>query len=193
MSTGNVCRSPMAERLAELELAAALGAEVDAFRIGSAGTWGHDGAPMEQHARAVLNERGARAGGFVAQELLAEQIAAADLVLTASSEQSQQVRLMDPAARDRVFTLCEFASLAQDAPPDVLVHNPAARARALVCTLAELRTRLGSAVRSTDIADPYGAPLHVFRLCADEIAACLGALVGHLAVARTAATNRAVS
>jgi hypothetical protein len=51
----------------------------------------------------------------------------------------------------------------------------------LVCTLAELRTRLGSAVRSTDIADPYGAPLHVFRLCAEQISECLGAFVGLVA------------
>jgi protein-tyrosine phosphatase len=193
VSTGNVCRSPIAERLAEHELAAAVGTDAEAFRFSSAGTWGHDGAPMEPHARAVLAERGARASGFVARELLAEQIVLADLVLTASAEQSHQVRLIDPAAADRVFTLPEFARLAEEVELESGGRSPAARARALVGAVAALRRRRPSAAPPPDIADPYGAPLHVFRLCADEIADCLRTLVGRVAASHPASSGRAVS
>ena len=192
VSTGNICRSPMAERLAERELSRALGTDAAAFRVVSAGTWGHDGAPMEQHARAVLAERGARAGGFVAQELLPEQVAVADLVLTASAEHGHQIRLIDPAAVDRVFTLLEFAALAENLGVDPGGQSPAGRARALVEAVAAMRNRRSAAVPARDIDDPYGAPLHVFRLCADEISTGLRALVGHVAAARPAPPSRAV-
>ncbi|HEX3829956.1 MAG TPA: hypothetical protein VHV82_22050 [Sporichthyaceae bacterium] len=192
VSTGNVCRSPMAERLAERGLGAALGADAAGFRLASAGTWGHDGAPMEQHARAVLAEHGARATGFVARELSPEQVAVADLVLTASAEQAQQVQLIDPAAAQRVFTLHEFAALADEVAVELSGHGPAARARVLVEAVVGIRLRRGPSAPAGDIADPYGAPLHVFRLCADEISTCLRVLVGHVAASRPAPPSRAM-
>ncbi len=181
VSTGNVCRSPMAERIAELELSRALGAEANLFRWSSAGTWGHDGAPMEPHARKVLAERGARSEGFVAQELLHEHIALADLILTGSREQCGQVRLFDPHAAHRAFALREFARLSRQVRPDSLIGSATARARTLTDRLADLRDRIGGARPSDDIADPYGAPLHVFRLCAQEITECVSAFASHVA------------
>jgi protein-tyrosine phosphatase len=192
VSTGNVCRSPMAERLAERNLTRMLGAAAEAFPLSSAGTWGHDGAPMEQHARTVLTEEGARITGFVARELLPEQIAPADLVLTASAEQRHQVRLTDPQAAERAFTLREFAWLARavDLPGDA--EAPTARARALVDAVTQLRRRLPSAPYAEDIADPYGAPLHVFRVCAAEIVECLTVFVEHVATLSAPQPGRAV-
>jgi protein-tyrosine phosphatase len=189
VSTGNVCRSPMAERLAEKELSDALGSEASLFRWGSAGTWGHDGAPMEPHARMVLAERGARSEAFVAQELLHEHIAVADLILTGSREQCGQVRLFDPHATRRAFALREFARLARQVPSGSLAGAATARARNLVDRVADLRERSGPARPGDDIADPYGAPLHVFRLCAQEITECLAPFVAH--VAEDPATARA--
>ncbi|MDX6313919.1 MAG: low molecular weight protein-tyrosine phosphatase, partial [Streptomyces sp.] len=52
--TGNVCRSPMAERLTRHELTRRLGDGAAGILVESAGTWGHEGAPMEAHAAAVL-------------------------------------------------------------------------------------------------------------------------------------------
>ena len=42
-----------------------------------------------------------------------------------------------------------------------------------------------------DIADPYGAPLHVFRLCAAEIVECLAVFVEHVAVLSAPQPGRA--
>lgn len=180
VSTGNVCRSPMAERIAEREFSKALGGDAPLFRWSSAGTWGHDGAQMEPHARKVLAERGARDEGFVARELLHEHIAVADLILTGSREQCGQVRLFDPHAARRAFALREFARLARQVRPDSLSGSATARARTLAERVADLRERHAPGRTDDDLADPYGAPLHVFRLCAQEIAECLSTLVAHI-------------
>lgn len=181
VSTGNVCRSPMAERIAEQELASSLGPEARQFGWTSAGTWGHDGAPMEPHARKVLLERGAPIDGFVARELLHEHVVVSDLVLTGSREQYGQVRLFDAHAARRTFPMREFARLARQIRPGSLPGSATSRARILVDRVAELRDRAGVARAGDDIADPYGAPLHVFRLCAQEVAECLSAFVTHVA------------
>jgi protein-tyrosine phosphatase len=181
VSTGNVCRSPLAERIVEHELDVALGPAAAAFRLASAGTWGHDGAAMEPHARQVLVERGVRHSGFVARELLPEHLVVADLVLTGSAEQRHQVTLLDAHAVARAFTLREFARLAEGMNVSGLPDSAPARARELVARMAARRAQLPAALVEDDIADPYGAPLHVFRLCAEQISECLGAFVGLVA------------
>jgi protein-tyrosine phosphatase len=177
VSTGNVCRSPLAERIAEHELNLALGDAAAGFRMASAGTWGHDGASMEPHARQVLVERGIRDTGFVARELLPEHLAVADLVLTGSAEQRHQVTLLDAHAVGRAFTLREFARLAGAVDTGDLPDPAPARARALVARVAARREHVTTLPVDDDIADPYGAPLHVFRLCAEQISGCLGAFI----------------
>lgn len=191
VSTGNICRSPLAERLLRHELSAALGAEAGTFHCESAGTWGHDGARMERHAAQVLRELGGDPDGFVARELCADQVLAADLILGATREHREQVRLMDPWAAGRSFSIREFSRFARRVEPSSLpAADPASRARALVDRVALLRTpRPGptlpgrpdvEAGPDDDIPDPFGAPLHVFRLCASSVADALGHLVGPL-------------
>lgn len=179
VSTGNVCRSPLAEGILRAQLAASLGPDARTFRCESAGTWGHVGASMEPHAAEVLRERGADPVGFVAKELSADQVLAADLILAATREHREQVCLLDPYAVGRTFSLREFARFARDVDPATLpVDDPATRARLLVDRVALLRTpRPGPGRLEDDIPDPFGAPLHVFRLCADTIADGLAGLV----------------
>ncbi len=98
--TGNICRSPMAERMLRQALAEVLGARAAAFKVESAGTWGHEGSMMEPNAEAVLRERGARTEAFAARELAPEHLVIADLVLTATAEHREQVRVLD-SVRER--------------------------------------------------------------------------------------------
>lgn len=180
VSTGNVCRSPLAERLLRRELERSLGESAAAFRCESAGTWGHEGATMEEFAAGVLAERGAATDGFVARELSAAHVSVADLVLTASREHREQVRLLDPYATPRTFTIREFARFARMVDT-ALPGDEVARARTLVERVGELRTpRPGPGRVDDDIADPYGAPQHVFHLCARSITEGLGVLLAHL-------------
>jgi protein-tyrosine phosphatase len=188
VSTGNVCRSPLAEGLLRALLASALGPASRAFRCESAGTWGHVGAGMEPHAADVLREHGADPGGFVARELGPDQVLAADLILGATREHREQVRLLDPYAIGRVFSIREFARFARQVDESKLpAGDPAIRARVLVDRVAMMRTpRPGPGHVDDDIPDPFGAPLHVFRLCAESIAEGLAGLVAHLSPAATA-------
>lgn len=192
VSTGNVCRSPLAEGILRSRLEAELGPVARSFRCESAGTWGHVGARMEPHAAAVLRERGGDPAGFVARELGPDQVLAADLILGATREHREQVRLLDPYAVGRVFSLREFARFARHVDPATLpAADPAARARTLVDRVAMARTpRPGPGHADDDIPDPFGAPLHVFRLCAEAIAEGLSALVDQLAPAATAGRRR---
>lgn len=64
VSTGNVCRSPITERLTRHFVTERLGVLGGGLVVESAGTWGHEGAPMESHAETVLAEFGADASGF---------------------------------------------------------------------------------------------------------------------------------
>ncbi|MEY9838846.1 protein-tyrosine-phosphatase [Streptacidiphilus sp. EB103A] len=182
--TGNVCRSPIAERLTRHELTDRLGSRAGDILVESAGTWGHEGAPMESNAAEVLVEYGADSGGFVGRELLDEHVIGADLVLTATRDHRAQVISMGHAAGLRTFTLKEFTRLVKAIDPATLpeaAESPAEvaeRARVLVRAAAALRGWLLAATPEADeVDDPYGAPLGMFRNCGEEIFDALDPIV----------------
>lgn len=174
--TGNVCRGPIAERLTRHELHARLsGPAAGRILVESAGTWGHEGAPMEAHAATVLGEYGVDSRDFVGRELLDEHVVDADLVLTATLDHRSQVISMGHAAGLRTFTLKEFTRLVRRIDPGTLPDprggtHVTERARALVRAAAALRGWLLAATPESDeVDDPYGAPIGMFRNCGEEI------------------------
>jgi protein-tyrosine phosphatase len=183
--TGNVCRSPIAERLTRHELEYRLGANgAGDILVESAGTWGHEGAPMESNAAEILGEYGADPQGFIGRELLDEHVIGADLVLTATLDHRAQVISMGHAAGLRTFTLKEFTRLVRAIDPATLPETSdqpgdvAERARALVRAAAALRGWLLAATPEADeVDDPYGAPLGMFRNCGEEIFDALDPIV----------------
>jgi protein-tyrosine phosphatase len=183
VSTGNVCRSPITERLTRHALLDRLGPWADGLVVESAGTWGHEGAPMEEHAAQLLAEYGADPGGFTGRELLDEHVIQADLVLTATRDHRAQVISMGHQAGLRTFTLKEFTRLVGAIDPTTL---PAAtspeglveRARALARAAAALRGWLQAPNAEADeVQDPYGAPLPYFRSIGEEIRTALEPVV----------------
>lgn len=177
--TGNVCRSPMAERLMRHGLAQRLGQAAAAILVESAGTWGHEGAPMEAHAAAVLAEYGADAAGFIGRELLDDHVIDADLVLTATRDHRAHVISMGHAAGLRTFTLKEFTRLVRAIDPTTLPEGSVTeRARSLVRAAAALRGWLVAPSPDADeVNDPYGAPVSYFRTVGEEIHAALDPVV----------------
>jgi protein-tyrosine phosphatase len=171
VSTGNVCRSPMAEAMLRHALATALGPAAHSFAVQSVGTWGHEGSPMEPYAEQVLAERGVPVGPFAARELAPEHLVAA--------EHREVVRAVDPFAAVRTYTLAEFARYVRMVDPASLPAGEfVARARVLVEQVAMLRGgRPGRPRSGEDLADPLGAPLHVFRLCGERLAEHLDSFV----------------
>lgn len=181
--TGNICRSPIAERLLAHRLRERLGAGAQRFAVRSAGTWGHEGSPMEPFAEATLRELGVDSEGFVARELTAPMVQDADLVLGATREHRAAAVTLHPAGARQTFTIRELARLLDGTDASGLpTHDLVARARALVDTAARRR----GVVRppqpgDDDLPDPYGAPREMFARTAQVVDAALRVPLGLLA------------
>jgi protein-tyrosine phosphatase len=143
---GNVCRSPVGERL----LAARLPA--DRFAVSSAGVGAMVGYAMSKYAAAELEGYGGSAKGFAARQLTPQMIDEADLVLTATRDLRSQVLAENPAALRRTFTILEFAAL--------LDMAEGSTAEELVRWAGAHRSAAGNVEQ--DVPDPFrrGAEVH---------------------------------
>ena len=173
--TGNLCRSPVAERLATSWAQDALahspeGADV---HVASAGLAAAVGRPMDPGTAAALVELGADPAGFRSRPFTAGLAEAADLVLTMTREQRRAVLEAAPRGLRRTFTLAEAADLLQRADLSGLAFLPLTqRARALGQRLDAARSdRLSG--DGDDIADPIGQDAAVHREVADRVATAL--------------------
>ncbi|HYH29834.1 MAG TPA: low molecular weight protein-tyrosine-phosphatase [Pseudonocardia sp.] len=115
--TGNICRSPIAEKVFVHELERA--GLADSVRVSSAGTGGwHIGSPADERAAAVL-----RGGGYAvehaARQVDAEQLGA-DLIVALDHSHRRALQSMVPEP-DRVRLLRSFDP---DAPPGAEVPDP---------------------------------------------------------------------
>ena len=169
--TGNICRSPMAERLTRTGLAQRLGADAERFVVESAGTWGQSGSRMEPYAVSTLATYGLDGTDFRARELVAEHVVGADLVLGATRDHRAAAVVLHPRAASRTFTLREFARLAAAVEPGALTAtDPVERGRELVRAAAARRGLVPPETpRDDDLADPYQGPEHAFAVCAQLV------------------------
>jgi protein-tyrosine phosphatase len=179
--TGNLCRSPMAERIAAGALASA-GFGPAAALVTSAGTDAWDGEPMHPDARSALRGLGLDGTGFHARRLDPRHIAAADLVLCATLEHRAAVVRAVPVALRRTCALREFARAAAlgPLPPPAPADDDAASAlrtagAALAARVLRHRTdgAATSAAEPADVVDPLGRGLAAFEACAATLAALL--------------------
>jgi protein-tyrosine phosphatase len=154
---GNVCRSPVGERL----LAARLPS--DRFEVSSAGVGAMVGYAMSKYAAEELRSYGGDPTGFAARQLTSEIVEQSDLVLTATRELRSRVLAEVPAALRRTFTMLEFAALVDDAeggtPAEVV--NWAGTHRSLVANLEQ------------DVPDPYRRGPAAHALAAQAIDAAV--------------------
>jgi protein-tyrosine phosphatase len=180
--TGNMCRSPMAERMTRAALARSLGPDARRFSVSSAGTGTYDGRAMTPESAKVLIAYGADPDGFVSAEITEAHVGAADLVLTATRAHRSEVVTLDPAALRRSFTLTEFArtsaALLDGAGGPELPVDPVERARALVAAAARRRGTVRPArPDEDDIPDPIGRPMDVYEAAGAQIAQAVGVTV----------------
>ncbi|MFE9773396.1 low molecular weight phosphatase family protein [Streptomyces sp. NPDC005931] len=166
--TGNIHRSPLAERLLTARLGS-LAVPTAGFEVSSAGTAARVGAPMDPVAATLLTELGGDPCGAPARKLTAALVERADLVLGAAVEHREAaVRLSPLWSLQRAFTLREFARLLR--PEDATgAADPTERAAALVSGAAA-RRGAERARKDDDVIDPYGAPVRVAREAAARVA-----------------------
>ncbi len=178
--TGNVCRSPMGERL----MSARAGSPV--LRVASAGTHALAGWGMDAPSAQVLREHGGDPDGFVARQLTDDMVASAQLVLTASTKHRSIVLRQTPAAMRCVFTLREFARLASgaaDFEPDDPNTAPAQVLAQRVAHVAAQRGRRGVARGNDNIGDPFGAPMSEVQRVGAQISDAVSATLRGLGLA----------
>ncbi len=159
---GNVCRSPLAERLLRLRFDEMLGGDGSAVDVTSAGVRAMVGSSMDELSAAELDRLGGRAEGFISRQVTGLMAGSADLVLTATRSQRSRVLEEAPRALKRTFTLREFAAIS--ASP-ALRERPPADPVELVARAASWR---GSAqVDDYDVPDPIGKTPEFHRSVAD--------------------------
>ncbi|WP_433297359.1 phosphotyrosine protein phosphatase [Actinoplanes sp. CA-030573] len=173
---GNICRSPMAERLLARAVQDRVGeAAGQLVRSVSAGTGGwHEGEEMNPPAARQVRARGGSVTGFEARKLRGDFIDEADLIFTATADQYDYVVALRPDAADRTFVMGEFGRLLASVDPESLppgdgkpqsVHD---RGVAIVEAVHRLRGPEGP-LPGDDLDDPWGRGDQTFQRIGDEI------------------------
>lgn len=155
---GNVCRSPLGERLLASRLPA------DTFEVSSAGVGAMVGSPMTPEAAAHLEAYGGSADGFLARQLTGAMVKHSDLVLAATTPIRTRILEDSPGALRRTFTVLELAALLDLTPAQT---DPAA----LVRTAAQERSR--AVLDDYDIPDPFGRGDDAHAVAARTMAAAV--------------------
>lgn len=159
--TGNICRSPTAERLA-VSRAARL--QIPNFRASSAGTRAIIGHPIHAESALVLEKLGGDTSDFAARQLTPKLASRADLVLTMTSAHRDGVLEIAPNKLHMTFTLSEAARLVSECDAQT------------VPDLAVLRPQLARH-ESPDIVDPIGQDPQVFAMVGTQIADLLAPIL----------------
>ncbi|PZT94745.1 MAG: protein tyrosine phosphatase [Gordonia sp. (in: high G+C Gram-positive bacteria)] len=170
--TGNICRSPVAQRILERYAA---DRDIGVY-VSSAGTRAMNGAPMHPESVRVLAERGIVAGEFKSRLLTPAIASDFDLILGMTREHRAAARQLSPARWRRMYALRE-----------IVTGTPGA---------ADGAFSTSSPVDPTDgrldIEDPIGRPSEIFdRVAADidEATSQLGAWI-ETQLARTITSKR---
>jgi protein-tyrosine phosphatase len=173
--TGNLCRSPVAERLAVRWARDLLrhSPENAVVEIGSAGVDAPPGRAMDARSAEALIALGGDPDGFRSKLFERSMAEEADLVLTMSRRQRREVLEKHPRGLRRTFTLLEAAGLLGSADLSGLNLLPLAqRARELGLRLDAARSHRPTS-ELDDVRDPIGRSAAVHADVATTIATAL--------------------
>ena len=157
--TGNVCRSPLAERLLALR--------APGIEVGSAGTHARNGMAMHPESARVLRALGGDPSGLASRLLTPAVLPGDDLVLGLTRAHRDAVVELAPRLWKRTFTLLEAAALASGGTT--------------IEGLARARLAPGAPAPddpALDIADPIGGPPELHDRVGAEISAAVDAVLG---------------
>jgi len=193
--TGNICRSPVAERLLQAGLDQAV---PGGFVVTSAGTHAMVGDPIQPPSADIVRAFGGNAEGFAARQLTSRILRGVDLVLTMTSGHRGEVLKLDASVLKRTFTIREFARMLDvlddraTAPgtaetPTEATHDAGKRLaanaeawRGLPARAAAVRhLSLPSDSSENDVIDPYRRGLDIYRQMEDELAPAIVSILRH--------------
>ncbi|HEY0870243.1 MAG TPA: hypothetical protein VGD55_07575 [Acidothermaceae bacterium] len=156
--TGNLCRSPVVERLFRLGFSTRWPSAALPLPVASAGTQAALGHQIPGSLTSRLLTVGADDSPFVPRQVTPEMLDAAELVIALTRAHRAAVVELHPRAVHYTFTLRELARLATSLPPgDRAPIEPLARLRVFVTAAAGARgaSRPGDPTED-DVPDPYG-------------------------------------
>lgn len=172
--TGNICRSPAAERLLADRLS-----NIPEIVVSSVGTGALVGEGIHIPMAHLLEQSGIASGPFHAREASVETLADADLVLGMTRRHRSAAVALAPRLVTRTFTLRELARLARELR---LAHDPYSsvpdRLRALVTEASRRRTPAPEG--ADDIADPYRRDQAAYERAFAEIREAVDGIVESL-------------
>ena len=171
--TGNICRSPLAEKFLQVGFDAMAPAQ---FEISSAGTSGLTGDEVTPQIARIANPHGITFDGFRARRLENEHIRAADLVLTMERAHRATVVQMLPAALRHTFTLREFARILPLVPPEN-DSPPVDRWNSLAALAQRYRRPALDDGVSDDVVDPIGGSESIHQTMFDEMMPAISTLL----------------
>lgn len=161
--TGNICRSPMSERI----LAGLTGEDV--YNHGAGISAYHEGENMQNNAMTELESRGFDPDGHRARHLLREHVEASDLILVATTGHLDYIAERFPEASGKTFLVRSFGPMAADLAETLPDGDTAVRGKALV-DAADARR---GDYEELDLADPWGMRQEVYAQIADQLEAAL--------------------
>ena len=171
--TGNICRSPLAERLFLMRLPEDL-----PISAASAGTYGLNGRPMDAPTAALLREFGGDPDGHVGRRLTHHMLNA-DLLLTAGAGERAAVMQGVPTTFRRACTMREFGRLGKrfGRLEDVTIEALQERVRGIAGRrgLDQTRSRIVD-----EIADPFGGSSDQARASAFAVSDAVDAILAAL-------------
>ena len=185
--TGNICRSPVAERLLQAGLDQVV---PGGFVVGSAGTRAMVGDPMQPASADIVRTFGGNPDRFAARQLTGSILRGVDLVLTMTSGHRGEVLQLDASLLKRTFTIREFARMldvldgraaeaAAAGAGDPLAANTAFW-RGLPARAASVRhLSLPADSSENDIIDPYRRGPETYRQMEDELAPAIVSILRH--------------
>ncbi|MBE8146955.1 low molecular weight phosphatase family protein [Brevibacterium casei] len=173
MCTGNICRSPLVERLLQRGLDQIAPMQ---FAVSSAGTNAMADDTVPPEIARIADRHGFTLEGFRAERLDPRHIRDADLVLTMERAQRSMVVQMAPGALKRTFTLREFARILPLVPPEDS-SSPIERWQSVAALAQRYRRRAPGDGGDDDVVDPIGRSEAVHRTMLDEMPPAITTLI----------------
>lgn len=171
--TGNICRSPMVERLLQAGLDERFPGE---FIVGSAGTAALVGNPIDPPVAEFIRVLGGNDTAFSARQLTTALLQQQDLVLALTRDHRSKVVEMSPAMLRRTFTLREFARLASSLDLEDSLNGPD-RWRAGLPYAVRARSMHPMSPQDDDVIDPYRRSDSDYQQMRCELAEALQTIV----------------
>ncbi|WP_342022265.1 low molecular weight phosphatase family protein [Arthrobacter citreus] len=171
--TGNICRSPMAERLLQTGFDQMAPGE---FTVASAGTGALVGSGIEPHVAGFIHVFGADSSNFVSRQLNANILAGQGLVLALTRAHRSKIVELAPGLLRRTFTLRELARLLPlvEGQRDV---GASERWTAAVARALRLRTANPVGPEEDDVVDPYRRSEDVYQQMVHQLTPAVDTLL----------------